>query len=191
MSTLGRAVIEFSADTARFQGDVGRAEVVFGRAMSKMQAGMANLRNLALAAAGAGGILAMVKSSIDTADQLGKLSQKIGLSVERLSELRFAAGPDKALRQFADGLALLKDGELKTALATEVLKKGGLELIPMLNQGSKGLDEMADKARKLGLVMSADMAKQAEQFNDSLKTIAARTEALSIALTGRMIGGGG
>ena len=233
MSTLGRAVIEFSADTARFQGDVGRAEVVFGRAMSKMQAGIANLRNLALAAAGAGGILAMVKSSIDTADQLGKLSQKIGLSVERLSELRFAAsladtnlesftkgmkgfnqalveaqdgnskaaeifkqlgvdiaaGPDKALRQFADGLALLKDGELKTALATEVLKKGGLELIPMLNQGSKGLDEMADKARKLGLVMSADMAKQAEQFNDSLKTIAARTEALSIALAGRMIGG--
>ena len=37
------------------------------------------------------GFAAMIKSAIDAADQLNKLSQKIGISVEALSTLRFAA----------------------------------------------------------------------------------------------------
>ena len=36
-------------------------------------------------------LAAMIKNAIDAADQLNKLSQKIGISVEALSTLRFAA----------------------------------------------------------------------------------------------------
>lgn len=39
----------------------------------------------------AAGFAAMIKSAIDAADQINKLSQKIGISVEALSTLRFAA----------------------------------------------------------------------------------------------------
>ena len=72
------------------------------------------------------------------------------------------------LGDVADKFATYADGAAKTALAQEVFGKSGAEMIPLLNSGSDALAEMDDWARRLGLTMSEDSAKQAEQFNDTL-----------------------
>lgn len=72
------------------------------------------------------------------------------------------------LGDVADKFASYADGAAKTALAQEVFGKSGAEMIPLLNSGSDALAEMDDWARRLGLTMSEDSAKQAEQFNDTL-----------------------
>lgn len=226
MSTLGKAVIEFSADTAKFGGDVDAAGARFNKAMGVMEAGAQKLAGVLAAAFSVEKIRSSIQGAIDQADQLNKLNQKIGVSVERLSELKLAAelsdvsfeafgkglrafnlslveaqdssskagqlfkalgvditaGPDKAFRQFAEAMSKLEDGELKTAAAMEILKKAGAEMIPMLNGGAKGLDDTAEKARKLGLLIGTDFARNAESFNDNMKLLSKGAESMGIAL---------
>lgn len=233
MSTLGKAVVEYSADTAKFISDVGRTAAAFDKGMARMEAGVTNLRNAFVAVAGLGGFGALIKSAIDAGDQLGKLSQKVGITVERLSELKLGAeladvsldaltiglkefnkslaeardpnskaagifaalgvdpneSPDAALRKFADAMSKMEDGATKTAVATELMGKAGMNMIPWLNQGAAGMDKAAQSARNLGLVMSAEFAAQSEQFNDNLKLLSKNTDALAVQLAGGLIGG--
>lgn len=69
-----------------------------------------------------------------------------------------------------------KDGELganKTTIAMTVLGRGGMEMVPMLNQGSAAIKEMMDNAEKLGMVISTDFAHAADNINDNLASLAA------------------
>lgn len=91
MSTLGKAVIEFSADTATFVGDVGKAAAQFSKSMDQMQAGIARLGVELAGIVSIGGFAAMIKGSIDAADKLGDLSKSTGIAVETLGGLGFAA----------------------------------------------------------------------------------------------------
>lgn len=77
-------------------------------------------------------------------------------------------GQQQLLGELADVFAGMPDGIEKTALATEFFGKSGARLIPLLQGGSKGLAEMAQEARALGLVLDSQLAAQAEAFNDDL-----------------------
>lgn len=56
----------------------------------------------------AGALVGFVRSSIDAADNLGKLSQKVGVTVESLSELQYAGKlADVSTEQLGDGLRKL------------------------------------------------------------------------------------
>ncbi len=72
------------------------------------------------------------------------------------------------LGEVADRFADYEDGAAKTALAVQVFGKSGAELLPVLNAGSKGLDEFDAMARKLGLTIDSETAEQAGRFNDLL-----------------------
>lgn len=89
MASLGKAVIEFSADTAKFIGDIGRMGVLFEKNMTKIE----SIAKVAAGAATVTGVAltALAKSAIDDMDAMGKLSQRIGVSTEALSGLKFAA----------------------------------------------------------------------------------------------------
>jgi hypothetical protein len=73
-----------------------------------------------------------------------------------------------ALAKIADAFAKLPDGAQKSALAVAIFGRNGNELIPTLNAGTKGLAAMSDEAKKLGLVLSDDALKAAEDFNNQL-----------------------
>ncbi len=103
--SLGRAVLEYSADTARFESDVGRAAATFNRSVGNMQRTIAGLRDAFLALSAATGIGMLVKGAIDAGDQLNKLSQKVGVSVESLSGLKLGAElADVSMESFARGM---------------------------------------------------------------------------------------
>lgn len=72
------------------------------------------------------------------------------------------------LGEVADRFKDYEDGAAKTALAVEIFGKSGAELIPVLNAGSKGLDDFDAMARKLGLTIDSETAEQAGRFNDLL-----------------------
>jgi len=75
---------------------------------------------------------------------------------------------EQALEAAADQIAKMPDGLAKTNAAMELFGKGGTAMIPLLNAGSKGLREMRQEARDLGLVLSKEAVKQSEEFNDNL-----------------------
>jgi len=173
------------------------------------------------AALSLGALVAAGKAALDTADDLSKLSQKTGLSVQSLSLLKpiaeqsgvsmeglakglqklatsmadaasgtklplesftrlgvsfkDAAGQlrptEEVLLDLADAFAAMPDGAEKSALAVKLFGKSGVELIPFLNQGRAGIDELKQKFKALGLEISGETAKAAERFNDTLDTV--------------------
>lgn len=214
MSTLGKAVILFAADTAVFRGDVGRAVAIFESGVGRMQKVALGFKSTLAGGLTLGGVAVFTKGLIDQADELAKLSDRTGRQVESLSELKLAyelgggsqeqfalglrewnkslveatnnasrqaqvlkalgvdikAGPTESFRQFAAAFAKLPD-DLRISTAFELLKKGADGWIPVLAKGTQGLDDAAEKARKLGLVISTDFAHQAEQFNQNMKLL--------------------
>ena len=83
---------------------------------------------------------------------------------------------EQVLLDLAEKFAAMPDSAEKAALAVKLFGKNGLDMIPMLNQGRNGLTEMMEEAKRLGLVMSADAARAAEEFNDNMKRLHAVNE---------------
>lgn len=114
-----------------------------------------------------------------------KYFQALGVSlVDGAGKLK---STDAIMGELADKFSGMQDGATKTATAMAIFGKSGSDLIPMLNSGSDGLRDMADEATRLGLVMSTDMAKGAEQFNDNLTRLSAASQGLSITLGNQML----
>ena len=79
---------------------------------------------------------------------------------------------DKLLLEVADKFQGYADGANKTAIAQDLFGKSGAKLIPLLNSGKQGITDLTDQAQRLGLVMSAEAAAAADQFNDNLTVLA-------------------
>lgn len=135
--------------------------------------GTARVLNTALAGLGVGvsaaAFVGLVRNSIDAADQLNKLSQKVGISVESLSALRYAAK-----------LSDVEIGTLQTSL---------VRFNVALDAARAGSKEQAEAFARLGLNAKA-FGNTAEAFAavaDRLSQTrdgAAKT-AISVALFGR------
>lgn len=110
--------------------------------------------------------------------------------VEHSDKLR-AAGitatdANGAMVQLADLFAGMPDGVEKTALAVQLFGKAGMDMIPMLNQGSAGLAEAQEKAAEYGRRM-AELAPDADKFNDQVAEMALNMKALGINVTSYVI----
>src|SRR3990167_11147200 len=91
LGSLGDLVLALSADTAKFQSDLGRAQRIsdkFGREVGRA---LGNVAGALVALGGAAGFTGLIKGQIDAADAAGKMGQKIGLSTEALSSYLVAA----------------------------------------------------------------------------------------------------
>ncbi len=91
----------------------------------------------------------------------------LGLSVKQLAGL----SPDQQFKLIADRISQIQDPALRTAAAMKIFGKSGTQLLPMLAGGAKGISEMQQQARDLGLTMSGEDAAAAEQFGDTLDVL--------------------
>lgn len=107
--------------------------------------------------------------------------QDLGIETKTATgQLRSA---DDVLIDVADRFAQMEDGTQKTALAMKLFGKSGAELIPMLNMGSAGIRELQEEARKLGLEIGTETAKQAEIFNDNIYRMQQLMKGVAVELT--------
>jgi len=97
-----------------------------------------------------------------------------------------ATDANGALIQLADLFAVLPDGVEKTALAVKLFGKAGMDMIPMLNQGSKGLQEAADKS-KVYSERLALLAPAADRFNDQLAEIALHSKETGLSIANSLL----
>jgi len=91
------------------------------------------------------------------------------------------------LADVADRFAAMPDGVSKTALALDLFGRSGKDLIPLLNGGRAGLEEMAREARALGRVIDEDTAKRAEHLNDNITRLKGALEGLSFEIAQRAV----
>lgn len=94
---------------------------------------------------------------------------------------------DEALKRIADRFANSPDGINKSAASLELFGKAGAKLIPLLNSGRAGIEGLQTEAKKLGLEMATNTAKQAEAMNDQLRTLSFASEGLKISVVNSML----
>jgi hypothetical protein len=68
-------------------------------------------------------------------------------------------------------MSQITDPTLKTATAMAIFGKSGTQLLPMLSSGAKGIEELQQQARDLGLTMATDDAQAAEAFGDRIDVL--------------------
>lgn len=110
MSALGRLSIAVEADIANFTSDMGKAERVAKRTAGEIDRSLRRSFAAMGVAAGAAALAigSAVRSSINAADQMAKMAQKVGVSVEALSGLKFAADQTGvSMEQLQGGLVKL------------------------------------------------------------------------------------
>lgn len=107
-------------------------------------------------------------------------------AVDASGKVRLA---DEALLLIADRFASFRDGPEKAALAVEIFGRAGARLIPTLNLGRAGIEELRQEAERLGIVIDDKLAGAAGRFNDQLDRLAASSKAGAIALVGPLVEG--
>jgi hypothetical protein len=85
---------------------------------------------------------------------------------------------EEVLGNIADRFEHMPDGAEKTAMAMQLFGRAGKQMIPLLNKGSKDLEELREEARSLGLVLDKEAVKQSEELNDNLHRLHAITQGL-------------
>src|SRR3990172_8398936 len=135
--------------------------------MGSVEAGIKTLtRNMAAAADGnADATLAFQRLGISIKDSDGQL--------RRVEDI---------LPEIADAFKGMKNQTQAAAMAQEVLGKAGVDLLPVLRNGSDGLAKVRDEAGKLGAIISTQTAKAAGELDDTMNDTTKAVTGLQVAL---------
>jgi hypothetical protein len=171
-AVIGALRVALGIDTAQFMTGLKQSQTrlaAFGKAASVALAAVAT------AAAGAAVALgAAVKRSADHADELGKMAQKVGVSVEALSRLEYAGRlADVSLEQLGTGLRKLSQNMLDLAAGRGQTAKTAFDALGIAVKDANGQLRASD-------VVLAEVADKFARMEDgSTKT------ALAVSLFGR------
>lgn len=117
--SLGSLVVSLTAETAQFRASLDKAAYQAEKNFAKISSTAKTAVGALAAFAGAQSFVGFIKSQIDMQDALFKTSQKIGIGVEELSKLTYAAKlADVDTAQLQTGLVKLSKGMAETANGT-------------------------------------------------------------------------
>lgn len=202
----------------RLEQRMGRMSKSFGAdAFAGLRAGaMAALAPILSVSAALG----TARRALADFSKTGDVAQRLGVDVERLQELRFAAeqsgmavdnfdvafrrfirrsaeaaqgggaakgafeelgislrdsngrlkDSDKLLGEVADALQKVENPADKLRLAFKMFDTDGASMVNVLSRGSAGLDEFAQKARELGVVVDRQLIAKSQEMAQQLET---------------------
>lgn len=93
----------------------------------------------------------------------------IGINISEVKgKLEGPGGFDDLLGMVADKFATMEPGVKKSNFAMSIFGKTGAALIPFLNNGSAGIEELRAKAHEMGAVMDGDAVNGLADFADQI-----------------------
>ncbi len=91
---------------------------------------------------------------------------KVGLTLE---DVQAEDGFGNRINLIADALKSVEDPAQRVALAMKLVgEEAGPQLLPLLKDGAEGIEALKDQAVDLGAVLSEDVIRSGEAFQDSL-----------------------
>lgn len=111
--------------------------------------------------------------------QMDAATKGTGAAAENFSKLGIAVtdsngvlrNQEDVMKETLVALADLPNGTEKAKMATELFGKAGLELMPMLNNGSASIEELTQRAHDLGLVMSDEAVDAGVKLGDTMDDV--------------------
>lgn len=92
---------------------------------------------------------------------------KLGISQEQIASMSH----EQLLEATIKGLSGMEEGAERTALATQLLGKAGMDLGPLLNEGTEAIEEQMKMAEDYGMIMSDESIAASAAFQDSMTTL--------------------
>lgn len=87
---------------------------------------------------------------------------------------------DSVLVQIANRFAASSDGAQKAALAVKLFGRSGLDMIPVLDEGGAGLEQLKEKAASLGMIVSQDDADAIQNFYAQVQDLDTAVHSLAL-----------
>lgn len=113
----------------------------------------------------------IAKAAAGKNEELASLFKKLGISLRDANgHVRTAAD---VLPEFSDAIQRNTNSSVRARMAIAAFGDAGQKLIPMLQDGSKGLADMEKRAHDLGLTMSQDDVKAAASLGDKFTDLGA------------------
>lgn len=135
------------------------------------------------------GIIPKFSKNIADASKAGSEADKtfkaLGISVkDQAGNLRSF---EDLLPEVQNRFAGISNETTKTALAMQLFGKSGSEFLEFLSLGADGMRTMEERARSLGIVIDADTAGAAAEFNDRVDDLRAATQGWFTQLAGELL----
>lgn len=170
----------FSKAVASSANDIQRQARIIGITVEVYQqlqyaAKMTDLSNEGLNT----GLKQLSRSMEEAANDSGdaaKWFQAMGISVTDAKGTMIPL--DEMLKKIADKFASWEDGPKKIAVALALFGRSGMDLIPILNLGSDGIQKYMDELKKLNGVLSDDLIEAGSKAEDKFKVLETKFNAL-------------
>jgi tetrahydromethanopterin S-methyltransferase subunit B len=193
---LGTLAINIGGKTAQFEKDLGKAYRLADRetkrAARKIEQNISRAFKTigAVAITAVGGMTTLVKSTIDTADNLEKLTRRLGISAEGFSKLAFAAeGANVPVKSLEVGLQRMtrrlnevaSTGKGTAAKALEALGVEAKELAALapedqfleIARAMEGIPQQGERVRLAFSLFDTEGVKLLQLMNDGVAGIEA------------------
>ena len=174
-AVLGAALIKIALDTAAAGDEAAKAAQRIGITAEEMQelAFAANLAGAEMSDVEVG-FRRLAANAKDTADGTGEAADafnELGVSVvDSQGKLK---GSLVLFEETAEALTKVENKIRRAALAQDIFGRSGSKLLPLLNAGADGIRKMRQEAQALGLVMSEEDTKSAEELVDAITRLKA------------------
>ena len=179
---VGNLFFGINLDSKEFKKGMRQVKRNMKQFQKDMKNGFADVAKSATALTGAvagltAGAFALAKSTSELVNAQNILAESLGSTQAEIAGLELAAdtmgvsydmlidkmrefGGVDEFKKLADDVMNAGDATAQLAKAQEIFGNEGLKLLPILQQGSQGLNDYVTEARKLGLALSPDQVDQ-------------------------------
>ncbi len=186
---IGDKIIELGTDFAETAETIRRTAQITGMTTTQVQelgyAATATGASSESMTTGMRKLTMMITQAKNGSRQAVAAFRDVGISQEDIK----SSSPHAILMQIADAYHRSADDASKSANAQMLFGRAGADLIPTLNQGSAGLDDLGAKARELGVVLDASAIEKGEKAADTFKEVGAVTRATGMKLGADLVPG--
>jgi hypothetical protein len=175
-------IAEFVAHMSEMGEEAVRNSAMLGMSVEKVQELSFAARMVGGDADGMSmGLMHLERSIAEAGDGSSKAAQSftaLGISQAQLKN----SSPEQVLGLIANAFHNAQDGADKTAIAMDLMGRMGAQMIPLLNQGSQGLEQMGVLAKSTGSILTEVQAEGLEKTAQSITTLKANVEGVGVSL---------
>lgn len=175
----GKALVDMSVNSAAYADEILTASTVTGMSTDSLQAYKyaAELVDVSLDTL-TGSMARNVRSMSSARKGTGEIAdayRRLGISVtDANGNLRDS---ETVYWETIDALGKVSNETERDALAMQIFGKSAQELNPLIAQGSAGIAELTEEAKRMGAVMSEDSLNALGKFDDSIQRLKAGSAA--------------
>lgn len=183
ITAVGAGIVRLVKDTAAFGAQIADLSTKTGLTTRTLSALDTVLKQNDSSLGSFSGAMSILNRQLGEAQagnkETAKTFQQLGVDIKATSE--------DALRQIIKRYQELPNEAQKSAFAMKVFGRSGAELIPTLDSLNGDLDATIKKMSDLGLVVTPEAAKAAEEFDDQLTILNRQVFGLQISIGNALI----